>query len=463
MSVINGGFGVGGGGIEIDGDIVPFRVSENVTISAGELVSCKSTELKYNSSPDYIVTSSEADSDSVFDMVQMTDSRALLVYGYKSTYYLYCKIISISRTGDDISASVSQTTQLSTNSYSGKTFSVLGLDEDRACIIYKYGTSSMHAMFLSVGSASVSIISDVEILSEGTSGNYSGGDICAVLCDASKIFVAYQGFDNNIMSGALCGAIIDISTGSPSVQTYSILSSINSSGYSIAQKSITVLKNKIVVIHGVYGNYASYMYGLTVYAGDTLSSSADVQLSTNNYSGDIYSAEKINDEEVFIVYSGGGSSSYYAYGMVIEPDDSSSISILFDESIYTGSSSIATQAEFVNAARIPGIGICAVYGNTSETATLQSANATLIYENSKSNFFDVSSAGEYTSYVEKMVISPFIPDGAIILIQHIGMGSYPIEPCFLTFRAINGISSRLIGVAKTEGSSETNIDVYVPK
>lgn len=461
MSVINGGFGGGGGGIEIDGDIVPFRVSKNVTISAGELVSCKSTELKYNSSPDYIATSSEVDGNSVFDMVQMTDSRALLVYGYKSTYYLYCKIISISRTGDDISASVSQTTQLSTNSYSGKTFSVLGLDEDRACIIYMYGTSSMHAMFLSVGSTSVSIISDVEILSEGTSGNYSGGDICAVLCDASKIFVAYQGFDNNVMAGALCGAIIDISTGSPSVQTYSILSSVNSSGHSIAQKSITVLKNKIVVIHGVYGYYSSYMYGLAVYAGDTLSSSADVQLSTDKYSGYIYSAEKINGEEVFIVYAGGDS--YYAYGMVIEPDDSSSISILFDKPIYTGSSSVATQAEFVNAARIPGIGICAVYGNTSQSSGGQSTNATLIYENSKSNFFDISSAGEYGGYVKKMVISPFIPDGAIILIHRINMSSYPIEPFFLTFRAINGISSRLIGVAKTEGSSETNIDVYVPK
>ena len=462
MSVINGGFGGGGGGIEIDGDIVPFRVSENVTISAGELVSCKSTELKYNSSPDYIVTSSEVNYDNVFDMVQMTDSRALLVYGYKNTYYLYCKIISISRTGDDISASVSQTTQLSTNSLSGETFSVLALDEDRACIIYKYGTSSMHAMFLSIGSASVSIISDVEILSGGTSGDYSGGDICAVLCDASKIFVAYQGFDNNIMSGALCGAIIDISTGSPSVQTYSILSSIDNSGYSIAQKSITVLKNKIVVIHGVYGYSSSYMYGLTVYAGDTLSSSADVQLSTSNYSGDIYSAEKINDEEVFIVYS-GGSGGYEAYGMVIEPDDSSSISILFDEHIYTGSSTSGAEAEYVDAARIPGIGICAVYGNTYEIPELQSVQATLIYENSKSNFFDISSAGESGGYVQKMVISPFIPDGAIILIQHIGMNNYPIEPFFLTFRAINGISSRLIGVAKTEGSSETNIDVYVPK
>ena len=153
-------------GAPVNGIIENYTLASSETINAGDFLGYQQSEF---GTPADINTNANTGSD--MSVVMLSKNKALVVYSYGSSYYLYASICTISGS----TFTVSSTKALSTSAYSGYHVAVGKLDDNRVFITHTYSSSyHLYGMICTINGDTITVESDTAI---STSSSYHGAKV----------------------------------------------------------------------------------------------------------------------------------------------------------------------------------------------------------------------------------------------------------------------------------------------
>ena len=317
-------YGQNKGGMSINGIIKDYYAYAGENISAGDLVEyIKGVAGKkdYGESVDTQL-SAETKSGYTISAVQLDENRVFVAHSYGSDYHLYgivCKI-------DGANITYGTDTQLNSTQYSGHKISSVLLNDGKVFIAHRRGSTYLNGIVCTINGTTIVTGTDTAI----SSNSYSGNTFSVELLPDNKVFIAHS-YSAGYLYGIVCTInATAITTGTDTA----INSSTSGSG---AYISTCPLSDKVFIAHS-YGSL-NHLYGIVCsISGTTISKGSDTVISnSSDNTGVRMSTTKLDDNRVFISYAHTDSSSYLN-GIVCAISDmtfTKGAETLIDQAVYS--------------------------------------------------------------------------------------------------------------------------------
>ena len=235
------------------------------------------------------------------------------INGIIKDYYAYARenisagdlVEYINGVASKIDCGTSVDTQLSTESYTGRTISAVALDNNRVFIAHSYQSSYyLYGMVVTINGATIVCGTDT-VLNNSTD---SSAIISTCLLPNGNVFIAYNSTSNYY----LYGMVATINGTSITHGESTSISRSRNAGSTISTMALD--DSRVLIIHSMSSTYSLYGMVCTI-NGTTITAGTDTELSSIKYSGLTISICLLPNGNIFIAHS--YNTSYYLYGMVI--------------------------------------------------------------------------------------------------------------------------------------------------
>ena len=243
----------------VNGIIESYKVTAGGNISAGDFVSYVN-EFSRDISDASLATTSKA--AYVISAVALSDSKVFIAHSYRSYYYLYGMVCTISST----TITAGTDTQLSTQAYSGNaSISAVALSDSKVFIAHNRDSDYyLYGMVCTVSGTTITAGTDTQLSTE----TYSGAVISAVALSDSKVFIAHSYGSYYYLNGMVC------TVSGTTITAGSDTSLVTTSDAGFVISAVALSDSKVFIAHS-YDADSYYLYALTAKSSIGTTTSAD--------------------------------------------------------------------------------------------------------------------------------------------------------------------------------------------
>ena len=447
-----------GSGLEINGIIESYKVAAGDNISAGSFVEYINVN-KTEGIGREVLLDDEISAGNYMSAVPLDNQRVFLVWtAYPEytqgsmSYYAktYAQVITIS----DMTITTGTTIRLTMGSTSqGHGLSACLLGENKVFVVAAQGTydiNSVQAAICTITGSMIEQSSSVSIMDSSSLKGY--GSISAVKLDDYRVFVStYMG------RSTVC-------TISGNTITKGTVTIVNNNVYEC--KPILLSSNKLFLV-GCDGDEKLSCNIISV-SGTTLSASSPIILPTLNYAGIKFEPIKVAENRVFIAYgvntttTNTASQSSHLHGIVCNISGTSITSGTGTQiagQFSGGSGSVATL--WITSILLDENKVALIYSGSGGTKirTIEVMGTNFSVIDSGYSDFNRITGGDTLK-----LNSTSYQNGKFLLLYKQSSGFYVvIKQLPYTAEYIRPFRGWISGVAKTSGTEEENIEVYVPE
>lgn len=295
-----------GGGFDINGLKKDYYVWAGENISAGSFVEfvngVASTTNYGTSSAKSLSPSNVYYTGKSISVVALDENRVFIAHSYGTSYNLYGMIVTI----NEKTITSGTDTVLASSSREGEYISnIILLNNGNVFIAHSYGSSSyLYGIVCSVNGTTITAGTNKKIVAS----NYASKFTTSLLLDSGNVFIGYAGNTNYNLYGIVC---------SVSGTTITLGTSVSLSHYCDGSSSTLLKDGRIFITYRTSDNDINNYLGAKICSVTGTTITIDLQtyqLSTVDFTGLKTKTVTLENGNVLITHS--YSTSYYIYGMV---------------------------------------------------------------------------------------------------------------------------------------------------
>jgi hypothetical protein len=242
--------------------------------------------------------------------VSLGNNKVFITYRYSN--YLYATIVTIN---EDDTITVNSSTQISTDTYSGRYSSCLLLDNNKVFIAHSYGSN--YHLYATI----VTINSDNTLTLNSTTSLNTSSTACklcyCLLLENNKVFISHSYGSNNQLNGSIVTINED-----DSVTLNSTTKLLSSSGSPGSHYNCFLLgNNKVFIAHSYGSDYQLNGSIVTINEDDSVTLLITNELLDEYGTGHYPSCFLLENNKVFISHSYGRNYHLYATIVTINSDN----------------------------------------------------------------------------------------------------------------------------------------------